>query len=53
MNWTAIVLFVIAANVAFAYGSFLRNPEYYGDIMRRFDEARFHYVDCDCTVSME
>ena len=53
MNWIAMMMFVIALNVAFAYGYFIRNPEKYGDIMRRFDETRYHHLDCDCTEPLE
>lgn len=53
MNWTALMIFVFGVNVVIAYGDFLRNPERYGDIMRRFDEARFQYIDCDCTEPLE
>jgi hypothetical protein len=27
--------------IAISIGDFVRNPEKYGDIMRRFDEARY------------
>lgn len=53
MNWTAIVMAATVLAIAFSIGDFLRNPEKYGDIMRRFDEARFHYIDCDCTEPLE
>jgi hypothetical protein len=53
MNWTALMIFIFGFNVALAYGDFVRNPEKYGDIMRRFDEARYHHLDCDCTESLE
>ena len=53
MNWTAIVIFAIGFNVAFVFGDFMRNPEKYGDVMRRFDEARYQYLDCDCTEPLE
>jgi hypothetical protein len=53
MNWTVLMIFVFGINVAFAYGDFMRNPEKYGDIMRRFDEARYHHLDCNCTESLE
>ncbi len=31
--------------IIFMFTHFLHNPERYGDIMRRFDEARFHQVE--------
>lgn len=53
MNWNAIIMFSTVLAIAISVGDFLRNPEKYGDIMRRFDEARYYQLDCDCTVSME
>lgn len=37
-SWVTIAI-VLA--VAFSIGDFVRNPEKYGEIMRRFDEARY------------
>ena len=42
MNWNAIIMFSTVLAIAFSVGDFLRNPEKYGDIMRRFDEARYY-----------
>jgi hypothetical protein len=51
MNLTAVVLFMFGLNIALAFGDFVRNPEKYGDVMRRFDEA--HYQHLDCTEPLE
>lgn len=53
MNWIAIILISTVLGIAVSVGDFVRNPEKYGDIMRRFDDARFYHLDNDCTRVME
>jgi len=53
MNWTAIAFIVVTFNVFLLFGDFVRDPEKYGDIMRRFDEARYQHLDCDCTEPLK
>ena len=53
MNWTAMVFFITSLNAFLLFGDFVRNPEKYGDVMRRFDEARYQHLDCDCTEPLE
>ena len=49
MNWTAIIIIL---SIAVAYGDFIRNPEKYGDIMHRFDEARFQTDPSVCEMPL-
>lgn len=53
MNWSATIMIATVFAVAFSVGDFIRNPEKYGNIMQRFDNARYEYIDCDCTESFE
>lgn len=53
MNLTAVGLFATVLALAVSVGDFVRNPEKYGDIMRRFDDARFYQLDSDCTRVVE
>lgn len=39
-NWGAVIAIATITSIAFSVGDFVRNPEKYGDIVRRFDEAR-------------
>lgn len=36
-----IMIAALGCMIIIAYADFIRNPEKYGDIMRRYDEARF------------
>lgn len=40
-NWGAVIAIATITSIAFSVGDFIHNPEKYGDVMRRFDEARF------------
>lgn len=41
MNTNQILAVIVIVTVALSFGDFVRNPEKYGEIMRRFDEARY------------
>ena len=49
-DWSKILL--VGTFIA-AYADFLYNPEKYGDIMRRYDNARFYQSDEDCSPYVE
>lgn len=53
MNWNTILTFSAILAIALSVVDFTRNPEKYGDIMRRFDNARFYYLDNDCARVVE
>lgn len=53
MNWTPIIMTATVLAIAISIGDFLRNPEKYGNIMQRFDNARYEYIDYDCAESFE
>ncbi len=53
MNWTVIIMTATVLAIAISVGDFLRNPEKYGNIMQRFDNARYEYIDCDCSEPLE
>lgn len=36
-----VIKIVVVLFIALSIGDFIRNPEKYGEIMRRFDEARY------------
>lgn len=44
---TPIVLFIVAFNIFLIFGDFIRNPEKYGEVMRRFDEAIYQTLETD------
>lgn len=46
MNTNQILAVIVIVTVALSFGDFVRNPEKYGEIMRKYDEARYGvYVD--------
>lgn len=42
-----ILAAIVIVTAAISFGDFVRNPEKYGEIMRRYDDARFGSYACE------
>lgn len=47
VNLSHVIAFTAILATAFSFRDFIRNPEKYGEIMRRYDEARFGSYICE------
>lgn len=47
VNMSHVIAFAAILTAAFSFGDFIRNPEKYGEIMRRYDGARFGSYVCE------
>jgi hypothetical protein len=42
MSWNTVLMIAVTFAVAWSVGDFVRHPGKYGEIMRKFDEARYN-----------